>query len=227
MSSIITIPTPCHEDWNNMSPKGQGRHCSSCCKTVVDFTSWQPLEILMHFRSNKNVCGRFTADQLNEPIPTQEDFVKQISYFNISTVKKMAAIFLFAFMIGASSCNDTHTTGEMEETIGLVATVIDSTKNIPTTNTTEIIDVVVPEKRIIDTPPKLLGKPVIHKSPTVEIPSINDQIEIEERQILMGEPAIMDTNTLVNPTCTIPKDKNEHIVMGKPSITRRTENKND
>jgi hypothetical protein len=226
MSSIITVPTPCHEDWNNMTPKDQGRHCGSCCKTVVDFTTWQPQEILLHFKTNKNVCGRFTADQLNEPIPTKEDFVKQISYFNISIVKKMAAIFLFAFMIGASSCNDTHTTGEMAETVGLVATVIDSTNNIPTINTSEVIDVAVPEKRIIDTPPKLLGKPAIHKSPNVETPSIKGQIEIVEQPMIMGEPAIVEQPILMGdtviqntteklPVCKPVKVKETEFVMGK------------
>jgi hypothetical protein len=221
MPNIISIPTPCHEDWNDMTPKEQGRHCGSCCKTVVDFTTWQPQEILLHFKSNKNVCGRFTADQLNEPIPTQEDFVKQISYFNISTVKKVAAIFLFAFMIGASSCNVNHTTGEM------VAINVDSPKNINPVDITEIIAGGVITYPIIDTPPRLMGAPaIIHKPVVVEKPMIKGDVEIVERPVLMGEPAIVEQPTLLGdtviqntseklPECKPVKVKETEFVMGK------------
>jgi hypothetical protein len=214
MPNIITIPTPCHEDWNAMTPKDQGRHCGSCAKTVVDFTTWQPQEILLYFKSNKSVCGRFTADQLNEPIPTQEDFVKQISYFNISTVKKMAAIFLFAFMIGGSSCNDNA------DNIGKSLLAI--TNN--TINTGEVKTLIgdttyVQPNKIIDTPPKLMGAPaIIHKPVIVEKPMIKGDVEIVERPMIMGEPAIVDTIVQVKPTCTNIKD--EHVVMGKPAMTR-------
>ena len=34
----ITIPTPCHENWNEMTPNEMGRHCTVCSKTVKDFT---------------------------------------------------------------------------------------------------------------------------------------------------------------------------------------------
>ena len=132
MTQIISIPTPCHEDWNAMTQKEQGRHCNSCSKTVIDFTTWQPQEILFYFKKNKNICGRFTTTQLNEPIPTQEDFVRELFYLPISTLKKVAAIFLFAFVVGASSCNE-HTTGEM------IANPIAINKNIETENTVGIV----------------------------------------------------------------------------------------
>ncbi len=103
MANIISIPTPCNEDWNAMTANSLGRHCDSCCKTVVDFTTWQPNDILQYFNEHKNVCGRFNVQQLEEPIPTAEDFVRQISYFNMPTIKKVAAIFIFAFAIGNSA----------------------------------------------------------------------------------------------------------------------------
>jgi hypothetical protein len=103
LSIKITIPTPCHEDWNKMTPNNIGKYCDVCCKTVVDFTTWQPQQILLHFESNTNVCGRFNPAQLDEPLPTVEDFVKQISYFSIPFLKKVAAILLFVFFIVGSN----------------------------------------------------------------------------------------------------------------------------
>ncbi|KRD10903.1 hypothetical protein ASE21_04055 [Flavobacterium sp. Root901] len=63
----ITIPEPCHEDWNKMSPNGNGRFCLSCSKTVVDFTAMLPDEIQHFFVQNQNnkVCARFRKSQLD------------------------------------------------------------------------------------------------------------------------------------------------------------------
>jgi hypothetical protein len=221
MPNIITIPTPCHEDWNAMTPKDQGRHCGSCAKTVVDFTTWQPQEILLHFKSNKNICGRFTADQLNEPIPTHEDFVKQISYFNISTVKKMAAIFLFAFMVGASSCNDNHLKGEP-----VAITNIGTNNNAKPIDSTETIAGGAIAQPRIDTPPKLLGRTTLHKSVIVDKPILKGDVAIVQQPMVMGEPAMIEQptilgdttvkNTIENPPVCKPIKVEEHqFVMGK------------
>ncbi|MBA2481912.1 MAG: hypothetical protein H0V44_14700 [Planctomycetes bacterium] len=38
----VRIPSPCHEDWNVMTPNQRGRHCAVCDKTVVDVTRMGP-----------------------------------------------------------------------------------------------------------------------------------------------------------------------------------------
>ena len=67
---IIRIPEPCHEAWDNMKPCNQGRFCSSCEKTVVDFTGKTDLEIQAYLRGNagKRTCGRFKTQQINRPL---------------------------------------------------------------------------------------------------------------------------------------------------------------
>jgi hypothetical protein len=101
----IVIPEPCHENWNEMTPKENGRFCMSCSKTVVDFTSMLPEEIQHFFIQNQNnrVCGRFKNEQLNEiniQIPSQILY-SQIHY------RKMFLLALFIVM-GTTlfSCQD-------------------------------------------------------------------------------------------------------------------------
>lgn len=60
----ITIPKPCHENWDNMTPDEKGKFCSVCSKTVHDFTSFSDEELINTFDFNKNICGRFREDQL-------------------------------------------------------------------------------------------------------------------------------------------------------------------
>lgn len=62
----LSIPEPCHEDWNAMTPQDQGRHCSACQKVVVDFTLMSDQEVLHYFKQKaENVCGRFAPHQLD------------------------------------------------------------------------------------------------------------------------------------------------------------------
>lgn len=63
----LNIPEPCHENWQQMTPNEQGRHCMSCQKTVVDFTLMSDQEVLDYIsRASSSVCGRFNNDQLDK-----------------------------------------------------------------------------------------------------------------------------------------------------------------
>ena len=67
----ISIPTPCTEDWNNMTPDKNGKFCASCQKTVVDFSGMTDAEIFNYFDTFKgSTCGRFTEKQLTTPFNT-------------------------------------------------------------------------------------------------------------------------------------------------------------
>ncbi|WP_426473696.1 hypothetical protein [Chryseobacterium balustinum] len=63
----ITIPKPCHEKWESMTPQEKGRFCAVCSKTVRDFTNDSDDEILDYFSdsSSQNTCGNFYESQLN------------------------------------------------------------------------------------------------------------------------------------------------------------------
>lgn len=77
---ILSIPEPCHEDWNKMTPVEQGRHCTVCAKNVVDFTNGTDETIIEFFKNyNGSTCGRFSDEQLNRPLTTYE--IKPASRF--------------------------------------------------------------------------------------------------------------------------------------------------
>ncbi len=67
----ITIEEPCHEDWAKMTPTQKGKHCASCQKDVIDFTSKTDEDIYKTVTSGANLCGRFTKSQLNRTIRIQ------------------------------------------------------------------------------------------------------------------------------------------------------------
>lgn len=103
----ITIPAPCHENWNSMTPDEKGRFCSVCSKTVRDFTDSSDREVLKAFaRPEDNICGRFNESQLNRNL--------QYSYVN-SIFLKFAA----GFMLTAGGLISVH---------GQQTTVQDSTR---------------------------------------------------------------------------------------------------
>ena len=116
----LNIPTPCHEDWNQMTPVEQGRHCAVCQKNVVDFTNETDDSIIDFFKNyNGTACGRFTDDQLNRPLSKIE--LKPASNF-----LKYAAGLLLPFTFFASKLNAQK---------GEVAIVGDTTMTIPNLKT--------------------------------------------------------------------------------------------
>lgn len=67
--TYIYIQEPCHEDWNHMAGKEQGRFCHSCSKTVTDFSSMTDTEILQFLSTaSSNTCGRFATGQVSREI---------------------------------------------------------------------------------------------------------------------------------------------------------------
>jgi len=61
----LSIPRPCAEKWESFAPTHNGGFCSTCSKTVIDFSQMTDDEILS-FLANKpqHACGRFNINQL-------------------------------------------------------------------------------------------------------------------------------------------------------------------
>jgi hypothetical protein len=82
----ISIPEPCHEGWQNMTPVEKGRFCASCQKTVLDFTYLSDNEIIKLVSKNDNLCGRISISQLNRNLIQTKRKSSYFGYFATSVL---------------------------------------------------------------------------------------------------------------------------------------------
>jgi hypothetical protein len=80
---ILSIHEPCHQDWDAMTEAGKGRFCSSCSKTVVDFTLMSDAQLINYFleHANEKTCGRLLTDQLDTALSSAEPMKKRFGYW--------------------------------------------------------------------------------------------------------------------------------------------------
>jgi len=147
----ITIPTPCHEDWNKMTPDATGRHCSVCIKSVVDFTNMSDDEVKNFFLNKKEdekVCGRFKQTQLHNIVI---ELPQNIFGMKMPLWKKFLAACLIVFSTTLFSC-DTKISDKGHEnteltyiTAGLIEMRPDTLPMPPPPNTTVGVTFCAPE----------------------------------------------------------------------------------
>ena len=65
----LSIPKPCSEKWNEMTPTEKGRFCSVCERNLIDFTHFSDDELLRFVKNNDDkLCGRFTKNQVDRKL---------------------------------------------------------------------------------------------------------------------------------------------------------------
>ncbi|MFY9242998.1 MAG: hypothetical protein WAO74_08225 [Polaribacter sp.] len=108
----ITIPKPCHENWNAMTPKKKGKFCSSCSKTVIDFTKKSTEEIQDYLIENKNqrVCGHFNREQLDDIVIE----IPQIAFQQKLSFQKAFILALF-FAMGTTLFSCKYSDGKKQK----------------------------------------------------------------------------------------------------------------
>lgn len=79
----ISIPEPCHENWQQMTATDQGRFCNACVKEVIDFSMLTDVEMLNYFntRSYEKVCGRALPSQLNRTLSSSKEPKKKTFWY--------------------------------------------------------------------------------------------------------------------------------------------------
>ncbi|WP_442264824.1 energy transducer TonB [Tenacibaculum sp. ZS6-P6] len=110
----ITIPEPCHENWQKMTPNEKGRFCASCSKTVVDFTKKSTKEIQEYLTENKGkrVCGHFYRKQLDSIVIQLPDTVFNT---NLSFQKLFFLALFIAMGTTLFSCKTEQKTQKIEK----------------------------------------------------------------------------------------------------------------
>ncbi len=120
MENKITIPKPCNENWNSMSPDKNGRFCNSCNKTVIDFTKMNHPEIQKFFTENsgeKRICGHFKLNQIESEESIKYDKLRgRFSRIKIKPIKAIA-LFSLSLFFTLTSTNELENVVKALETL--------------------------------------------------------------------------------------------------------------
>jgi hypothetical protein len=177
----ISIPEPCHENWNKMTPDQKGAFCKVCNKSVHDFSQKTALEVeeILVKEGEGKVCGRFSIHQL-EP-PKNLEIPYNLLPRNISPFRAFAlAVFL---VFGTALFGIIDASGQ--EMMGKVCVRKAPPEPVKKTEQTEMIKGDVQRREIvkpaIEPTIKTMGvvsrKPVITKSdPPVISPGVKDSV---------------------------------------------------
>lgn len=208
----IAIPKPCHEDWNQMSPKDKGRFCNSCSKTVVDFTKMETFEIQDFINEHKDsrICGHFKQTQLdsiNLHIPAQVLAQQQ-------SVHKLFLLVLLIVM-GTTLMNCTNKNGDKRKIDSVE--VRDSISN-------KVINVLDNVSKKSDSVTNKTYKSNLKEIQAVDL-VIDGEMVIEtvgDIEILEKHPNYIDSLSVITPTyCPFP-EKDEglegEITLGMISV---------
>ncbi|RZL30932.1 MAG: carboxypeptidase-like regulatory domain-containing protein [Pedobacter sp.] len=140
----ILINNPCNEKWLSMQGDQSGRFCSSCQKSVTDFTRFSDSDLKLWFAKNENTgCGRFNPDQINRLINTKSS----LSLLRLKPGLIAASLLAFlSFPKLANAVNKSHHTYQTDakkfrvdkkvlpsekKLITIKGRVIDSDENLP------------------------------------------------------------------------------------------------
>ena len=113
----ITVPKPCHEDWNAMIPSDRGRFCNACTTQVVDFTNMSTDEIRDYLSKNTNVCGRFKNEQLDAVII---QIPKSVVFSQVHFHKMFMLALLISMGTSLFSCQNSNGTKQKIENVEIV-----------------------------------------------------------------------------------------------------------
>lgn len=176
----ISIPEPCNEDWNKMTPKDKGRFCDSCSKTVIDFTKMNSNEIQNFITQNQGqrICGHFKQTQLESihlHVPIQ-------TFASRSFHKLFLLVLLITMGTSLFSCTKTNGTKQKIDSVEIIDSISHKVISIDTLEmvcyTTSKPECAAEKNENIPKPPKpLLTGIVVTKAP--EPKNVDDELVVE------------------------------------------------
>ena len=109
----ISLPNPCHENWDRMTLADKGKFCGACQKKVHDFTRASDREIVEAFKHDADLCGRYLVTQL------ERDLVIPKEKSNLWAAASAAAIALLAIAPPEAAAQTTEPIEQTESEIML------------------------------------------------------------------------------------------------------------
>lgn len=151
---IVRIPEPCHEDWNKMQPDAKGKFCSSCNKSVFDFSNKTDDEIrnILIEHKDQKVCGHFKKSQVNRPLNITINLGNLPRNISITKAFGIALFIVFGTML--FSCTDEK--GAKIDGIEIIDPTVKGTVTQPPPN--ELIDSLIP----------MTGEPLVEVEPNFQ-----------------------------------------------------------
>ena len=101
----LQIPSPCSENWDEMTAAKMGKFCAHCQETVIDFSEMTDNEIaiFLHAHANEKICGNITLSQ------SYKKYVFVEPQITTSPVKRYVMAMLAALMVASpTATNATH-----------------------------------------------------------------------------------------------------------------------
>lgn len=228
----ISIPKPCSENWNQMSPSEKGRFCTACQKQVVNFKE-MPNESIKDFLEQETgaTCGRFSRYQI-------ETF--NATYQELPSPSKLREWTMAAVLAGVSALP----TFAQDSYSALPAPVlntsifyyhnqphqIETTTAVPTGDTIVLVGKVIsletneniPFATIIVSGTKIGTSTDLDGKFLLKVPKSKEAINLEVHYIGYSTLfySIVPDSTQTNLVLTMDE---EHAIMGEPAISRKTQ----
>lgn len=135
----IKIAQPCPEDWDNMRPENGSRFCTSCQKSVFDFTDKRPIDMLEKIAGTAgSICARAYPAQLNLTRQQLEDVIDTITREARPRANAFKILLLCSALL--TGCDDGRppagSSGPADETVEdmLTGVVLERPAHIPDTS---------------------------------------------------------------------------------------------
>lgn len=173
----IDIPSPCGENWHEMTPTQQGAFCSKCSVNVVDFSNKPLLEIKQLLKTHLkdgHMCGRIKSSQLDELNQDYQNWKR-------NQKKTFQSKFLLALLIGFGlslfSCNQETDQAIFTQLNNIVNTVEKGHENAlselePSSNK-ELISAATPKLEFIPADVQLAEMVECHKDTTYQLAEVD------------------------------------------------------
>ncbi|XOV68074.1 MAG: T9SS type A sorting domain-containing protein [Fluviicola sp.] len=197
----FSIPKPCSEEWNEMTPTEKGAFCQKCSNEVRDVSNMGNEEIIQMMSSERKVpCMRMTSTQ-ERTLNVDLRVLHQSHQKNVQRAFVFSLLVVFGFTL--FSCTDSRQIHERNILESIATTMAnkasqnlnnwnetDSTelKSIELKNNSQLEAGIEPQEQI-EGARLLLGEPVVKEK-------IIDPVQVEEYKVervetfTMGVPAI-------------------------------------